>query len=280
MPTIQPARAAYSALRLATLERRLVREAGRAHLPSGPGPMEPVTNADLAPLPVLVQRYLRFMGVAGRPRDWSFRLHWEGRVLYENQWVPCRAAQYDQNVSVARIVQMRLPVGGLIPTYVRDTYVQGRGHLRGKAFDAFAVSDDAGERTSTGELVAYLNDCLFLAPSMLLVPEVTWRSLDDTSFEVALTDSGRTVKARVHATPDGVPMDFSTMDRFYVHPGKRKEGPVETEWRTPVDAWQSSGGRAFPTHVSSVWVLPEGPLTTMEMTLDPRAITFNVAPGE
>jgi hypothetical protein len=35
-------------------------------------------DADLAPLPEPAQRYLRFMNVAGRPRDWSFRLTFAG----------------------------------------------------------------------------------------------------------------------------------------------------------------------------------------------------------
>jgi hypothetical protein len=33
----------------------------------------PVSTADLANLPDTVQRYLHFMGVVGRSRDWSFQ---------------------------------------------------------------------------------------------------------------------------------------------------------------------------------------------------------------
>jgi hypothetical protein len=37
-----------------------------------------ITNGDIVFLPQPVQRYLRFMGVVGRPRDWSFRAHMMG----------------------------------------------------------------------------------------------------------------------------------------------------------------------------------------------------------
>ncbi len=38
----------------------------RLATPAGPAPV--VTEQDLVPLPAVVQRYLRFMGVVGRPR--------------------------------------------------------------------------------------------------------------------------------------------------------------------------------------------------------------------
>ena len=48
---------------------RLAREVTSGSLPTGPGDERPVIDADLVGLPPAVQRYLRFMGVVGRPRD-------------------------------------------------------------------------------------------------------------------------------------------------------------------------------------------------------------------
>ena len=63
----------------AGLYRRFVDAVAAADLPTGPGDGAIVTDADLAGLPDVVQRYLRFMGVVGRPRDWSLRAHFVGR---------------------------------------------------------------------------------------------------------------------------------------------------------------------------------------------------------
>jgi len=41
--------------------------------------LAPVTEADLEPLPDPARCYMRFMGVLGLPRDWSFRLGFTGR---------------------------------------------------------------------------------------------------------------------------------------------------------------------------------------------------------
>ena len=52
--------------------QRFLAHLARFDLPEGPGDPRPVTDED-ASLPDPAQRYMRFMGVVGRPRDWSFR---------------------------------------------------------------------------------------------------------------------------------------------------------------------------------------------------------------
>jgi hypothetical protein len=57
--------------------------------------MPAVTDADLSPLPEAARRYLRFMGVVGRPRDWSFRLSFSGRFKVNRSapWRRCEVWQ-------------------------------------------------------------------------------------------------------------------------------------------------------------------------------------------
>jgi hypothetical protein len=167
-------------------------------------PDEPlVTQADLEALPPVVQRYLRFMGVIGRPRARSLMMRFSGSFLFGGEWVPCECAQYDSRLPVARIFHMRLRVKGIVPTYVRDTYLRGRGHMVGKALGALTVVDDESEPTTIGECVTYLNDAILMAPSLLLGPEVEWTAQGEGAFDVALTDAGRTVRARVFVDEAG-----------------------------------------------------------------------------
>lgn len=264
-----------------SLERKLMREIaalGIPRSPTGAAGEALVTESDLAALPPAAQRYMRFMNVVGRARDWSFRCHFEGRFLFGGEWVPCQCAQYNSRLVVARFFHMRLRVKGIVPTYVRDTYFRGQGHMLGKALDTFTVVDDASEEISIGECATYLNDAVLMAPSMLLVPAVSWAAAGDDAFDLALTDCGRTVRARVFVASDGAVTDFSTNDRFYAPPGS-KEPPARAEWRTPVDGWQEHRGRKLPTSARAVWILPGGPLTYVELDLDPTAFEANVAPA-
>lgn len=113
---------------------------------------------------------------------------------------------------------------------------------------------------------------------MLLAPRVRWSEVDASSFDVELTDHGRTVKARVFIDERGAPIDFETTDRFY---SDRNDASKVTRcrWTTPVDGFQDVGDRRLPTRGKAVWHPPEGELVYADFTLDPATVAFNVAPG-
>ncbi len=264
---------------LTRLERKLLHEVSALGLPTpvGEGPL--VTEDDVAPLPPAARRYLRFMGAVGRPRVRSFLMRFEGRFLFGGEWVPCECAQYNALAPVTRVFHMRLRVKGIVPTYVRDTYHRGHGHMLGKVLDAVAMVDDASEEVTVGECVTWLNDAVLMAPSMLLAPAVAWADAGDGAFDLALTDEGRTVRARVFVDAEGAVTDFATTDRYYAPPGS-KSPPARAEWRTPVAGWQSHGGRRFPTAARAVWMLPEGPLPYADFPFDPAAFFADAPPTD
>jgi len=116
------------------LYRRFVEEVTAAGLPAGPGDATPVTDADLAGLPDVVQQYLRFMAVVGRPRDWSFRARFIGRFRGRPRlgWMPAEAWQYNSGLEIARVFVMRVRLAGIVPMIGRDTYLDGHGRTLGK----------------------------------------------------------------------------------------------------------------------------------------------------
>lgn len=258
-------------LPLRGMERTLMREVLAAGVRLAPPDDAPVTPADLRGLPAPAQRYLGFMGVVGHPRVRAFRAHLRGRFWLAGSWEDCECAQFNARDEVTRIFHMRLRLKGLIPTYVRDTYVHGGGRMLGRALDLVPVVDDASEAVTVGECVTWLNDAVLLAPSMLLGPNVAFAPVNDGAFDLALTDAGRTVRARVTVDSCGAVTDFVTDDRFYLPPGA-KAPPRRMTWRTPVEGWREEGGRRRFTRAQALWELPEGPLTYADFTLDPGAV--------
>jgi hypothetical protein len=221
-----------------------------------------------------VQRYLRFMGVVGRPRDRSFRARLTGRfrLAADRPWMPCAAWQYSTALEPARLFRMRLSVRG-VPMTGWDTYLRGRGRMRGTVLGLVPVVRGSGPRFDTSELVNWLNDAVLLAPSMLLGPGTAWSAGPDAeSFDVAVTDHGRTVSARVLLGPDGAPREFWTDDRYADLPG----GLVRARWRTPVDGWTEVAGRARMTGASAIWELCDGPFRYAELA--PDIIEYDVPP--
>ena len=176
-----------------SMRRRFLSEVAAASLPTEPGPVGVIATSQIISLPEPAQRYLWFMGVVGHPQDWSFRLGFTGRFRTKPQqpWMKCEAWQYNSRPALARIFHIRIRAGGLLPIVGRDTYVRGHGRMLIKLLDLFTIADGTGEEYDIGEMVTYLNDAVLIAPSMLLVPEVSWSSVDASSFDVQLTDHGR-----------------------------------------------------------------------------------------
>ena len=119
-----------------------------------------------------------------------------------------------------------------------------------------------------------------LCLTLLLAPEVRWHEVDERSFELSLSDHGRTVRARVFVDEGGAPVDFETTDRFYADPQDPAKA-TRCRWTTPVAGWQEVGGRMLPTAGKAVWH-PEGEpeLAYADFVFDPTTLAFNVAPGE
>ena len=251
--------------------RAFGRAVARAGLPDAPASTAPVTEADLSGLPPAVVRHLRAMCVVGRPRTWSLRAHWVGRFRRgpDLPWMPMDAWQYNSAVEVARLFRMRLLVARVVPMWGWDTYRAGRGRMLGKALGLVTVADGSGPEFDTSELVTWLNDAVLLAPAMLLNSRTTWTATSDDSFEVTVTDAGRTVRAEVFLDGEGRPQDFRTEDRFADLPG----GLVRAPWSTPVTGWTVADGRLHPTGGAAVWHIPDreyryGELNLVDLALD------------
>ncbi|HEY9764778.1 MAG TPA: DUF6544 family protein [Chroococcales cyanobacterium] len=265
----------------ASLHASFSREVSFIGLPQGPSVGAPITEADLAPLPKPVQRYLRFMGVLGKPRDWSFRGAFTGRFRtgLNSGWMDIEAWQYNTRLDLARVFHMRGNMNGL-PVLARDTYVHGKGRMLAKVLDLFTVADGQGTEYDIGELVTYLNDAILMAPSLILGPETAWAFVDENSFDVSLTNGERTVKARVFLDEEGAPMNFSTTDRFCEDPYDPKHPLIRGHWTTPMEGWQKIGGRSLPTRGKAIWQFPQGPYTYADFNIASGSLQFNLPPGQ
>jgi hypothetical protein len=254
--------------------RAFTRRVAAAGLPSGPVATAPVTEADLAGLPPAAARYLRAMGVLGRPRTWSLRAHFAGRFRRPGRpWMPVDVWQYNSAVEVARLFRMRLTAGRILPMWGWDTYRSGSGRMLGKALGLVTVADGSGPEFDISELTTWLDDAVLLAPGMLLDDRTTWEAAGDDGFRLSFTDAARTVHAEVLLDEDDRPRDFRSADRWADLPG----GLIRAPWSTPVAGWTVIGGRPRITGGPAVWHLPGGDFRYGEMGLVDLAL--DVPPG-
>lgn len=258
------------------LRRKLAGDAGVLGLPGGPAQAGPVSERQLTGLPSAAQRYLRFMGVVGRPPDWSYLAHCTGRFRLRPgwPWLPCEAWQYNSGLEVARVFRLR--IGGPLPMSARDAYLNGQGSVRGTLAGLVHLISGAGPEYDVSELVTYLNDAVFCAPGTLLNLPVTWTAAGDRCFDLTLRDAGHRVTARVFLDDRGAPVDFSTEDRWCDLPG----GLARVRWTTPVRGCRQAAGRWLPTRGTAIWHLPGGDFSYAELCFRPGDLRYNVAPHE
>jgi len=257
------------------LYRRLRRELATTHLPTGPVVPAVVTEADLDGLPDVARRYLEFMHVLGRPRRWSFRARFEGRFQLRGRWMPAIAWQYNTSPKIARVFVMRLRFARVLPMVGVDSYLGGTGEMRGKLLGIVPVAHGEGDEFDAGELVTWLNDAVVLAPSFLLDDAIGWAGVDAESFDLTLTDAGRTVSARVFVDERGAPTDFSTNDRYANLPG----GLIRARWTTPIAGWTSFNGQPMPSSAQAIWHLSDGPMPYAEGRFVPGSVAYDLPPG-
>jgi hypothetical protein len=259
--------------------RRFGREVFALGLPLRQEPRTHLEEAEVSKLPAVVGRYLRFMGVVGRPRDWSFRVGFHGdfRMSPTGAWLPCSGWQYNTSLDVSRIFHMRLAMGRVIPTTVRDTYLLGRGRMQAKVLDLVPVVDARGRELDIGELVTYLVEALMFAPTMVIGPMSTFVAVDDGSFDVTLRDRANSVTARVFVDDRGAPTDVSTIDRFVNDPYAKGHPFVRARWSTPIDSW-SATTRPHPVRARAIWHLDRGNFEYARFEFEDLA--RDVAPGQ
>lgn len=236
----------------------------------------PVSEADLAPLPASARRYLRAMGVMGRPRDASFQLAWKGRfrTAVDSPWLRCDAWQRNAIGPVSRDFRMRLWAAGILPVHGRDSYEDGHGRMLIRPLNLFTVARATGREFDIGELVTWLDDAILFAPSMLLAPKVRWLETDATSFDLDVEDRGVRVHGRVRLDDRGLPLYFVTHDRWCANPVDRGR-LIRAQWRTPVDEWTETDGRMVPVRGRAIWNLPQGEFPYADLRVVAGSLAWN-----
>jgi uncharacterized protein DUF6544 len=250
-------------------------EVACAGLSSPPAPRA-VAASELAPLPEPARRYLRFMRVLEHPRVESFRVSARGRFRLRPDagWMKASAWQYNAREPIARLFYMTVRMARVLPVLGRDTYREGRGRMQVRPLDLFTVEDGRGPEYDLGELVTWLNDGALLAPSMLLGGAVAWNEVDADSFELAVTDHGRTARARVLIDGRGAPVDFQTTDRYYPEGKEMRRG----RWSTPVSGMTEVDGRPVAAGGRALWRREDGDFCYAELEFVRSTLAFNVAP--
>ena len=229
-----------------------------------------ITDADLAPLPLPVQRFLRATGVVGTVKPRNMRIAFEGRIRgFEGPWMPFTSVQTNRFDEPARFFWIDAMMKG-IPTKGLHAYENSTATMLIKLLGVVPVMEAHGPEMDKAETVTWFNDLCIYAPGALFDPRISWADVDDHSSKATFTNGGLSISAILVFNAEDRLVDFISDDRYAVTEGNSKS----MRFSTPLRDHRAINGLILPGYGEAVWHRPEGPFVYGEFTL--RSITYDI----
>jgi len=231
-----------------------------------------VSDADLAHLPAIVQRYLRAAGVVGQPRVRNYRVTMHGRIRSgrDSRWMPFAAEQYNFVDPPARLFYLNASMFG-IPVQGYHRYAGSSASMRVKAAALIPVATAEGSQMTQSETVTLFNDMCLMAPATLVDRAVEWEGVDEHRAKAHFTNTGRTIRAELVFDGEGRLTDFVSDDRYQSSP----DGTMKrVRWSTPTAGSRRFGAFRLSSGGEGRWHEANGEYAYIELTID--SVHYNV----
>lgn len=215
-----------------------------------------VTEADLASLPAPVQRYLRRVGVVGRPRVSNFRAHLRGylRSSLDAPWMPITVEQTNFFEDPARLFLVHGERVG-VPFEALHMYRGRAATMQVALASVFKIVDARGPQMNQSETVTMFNDMCLFAPASLLAAPIRWEAIDEHSTRARFTNAGSTVTALMTFSSNGDLVNFESLDRYQSSDGKSY---TLYPWYTPIRSYGEFDGQRLVSRAEASWRMPAG----------------------
>lgn len=243
---------------------------------SQPGRTEVLTDADLVPLPDVVQRYVRQSGAVGQPRVRNFRLYFRGSIRSgpTARWMVFAGEQVNGFHPASRLFLMDASLLG-VPFQAFHRYVGSEASMHVKIGALKSMVDAHGALMNEGETVTLLNDLCLFAPGALADAPIIWEPVDARQVRATFTNAGHTVHAMLVFNEAAELVNFVSDDRGALS----ADGASVTKmrWSTPSAAYRTFGSHRLTGGGDGVWDAPGGPYPYIRFEV--VAVEYNVKPS-
>lgn len=257
-------------MRSGSLRSRYEREVAEVAAPIA---ASPVTEAEIAQLPPLVQTWLRRVGVVGKPHVRNVRARFRGQIRSrpDASWMPFRSVQLNTFEAPSRRFFMEATMMG-VPFDALHRYVGPSATMEVRVAGLFGVVDARGPEMNQSETVTMFNDLCVLAPAAIVDAGVRWEPRDERSVRAAWTYAGHTIHATLTFDVAGDLVGFVSEDRYLSADGKSYR---LLPWSTPLSEYRAIAGVRIAHHGVAKWLAPEGEIEYGRFELD--ALEYNVS---
>ncbi len=234
-------------------------------------PSQVLTEADIEPLPKPVQKYLRYVGVVGRPKVQNLRVLFEGEMKPEQgkDWMKISALQYSFIPNTTREFYINGKMFGL-PVLGLHSYTPEQASMLIKVAGLIPVAEVRGREMELGETVTVFNDMCILAPASLIDKRISWETIDPLTVKATFDNSGRKISATLYFNETGELTNFVSDDRYMT----QGNSLVKLRWSTQVRDYKDYNGVKLPSYGEAIWYTPQGEYTYARFNL--KSVEYNV----
>lgn len=208
-----------------------------------------VTDADMAPLPPLMQTYLRRVGAVGRPHVRNMRAIFKAQMRSSAAapWMEATASQYEFFDPPARLFYMNATRAG-VPLDVLHEYMDGAATFRVRIAGLYPMVDKHGPGLTHDETVTLMNDVLVLAPAAVIDLPFTFETTGERTLRATFQNAGFAVTAALTFDAAGDLVGFISPDRAH-----DREGGAAS-WSTPISGYRIVNGIRIGTRGDANWI--------------------------
>jgi hypothetical protein len=223
--------------------------------------LAPFHERDLAGLPAPVVRYFRHVLREGQPLITSATITWEGEFNMgkpgRDNWRPFTAVQEFVPGAPGFVWKARIAMLPGVPVFVRDSFVESRGSMRGAVWGLIPVVTSEGTpMLASSALQRYLGEAAWFPTALLPRSGVQWTAVDDTRARATLSTSATPVSLEFRFDEQGQNLSVFAPDRFY---DDGRQPPVARPWEARNSAFGEQHGVVVATESVAEWQLPQGP---------------------
>lgn len=228
-----------------------------------------LTAADIASLPIPVQKYIRYTGAINNLKVKNMRIVFDGEMREKGKdFFKFTSVQYNFFDNPARLFFMKANMyGTTVPGY--HCYQNENATMQVKLFGLFNVVHVKGSEMNKAETVTLFNDMCLMAPASLIDKRIEWTAVDSLSARAIFTNGTNKITATLFFNEEGQLINFISDDRYAI--GDMKQ----YRFSTPVKEYAQTGDRFTWKYGETIWHYPDGEFVYGKFTM--KSIEYNVS---
>lgn len=223
-----------------------------------------VTEGSLKKLPPIVQKWLRYSGVEGKPIFNSVVLKQEGRLKTkpEANWMPYTAIQYVNVDNTSFLWDAKVIAYPLVDLYARDELRNAAGSMLIKINGIIPVVDESeNSKINSGSMLRFLGEiCWF--PFAALKENISWESINENQAKAVLNLNDTKVSGVFSFSEEGKLLSFEAERFFGTDVDAQKE-----KWLVEITSLKDFNGYIIPNKSKVTWKLKDGDFTWLELEI-------------